>query len=290
MVRRAGRPLPAPSPMPLRPALLAALALAAGAASAQISTDRPGFGFSPATVGAGVFQVEAGTPQGTLNSGADAYSVPVALRYGLTPTVEVRVSASVLDAVGGGGADLDADVGFRSVTAGAKVSVPAGDVDLAVIPEAVIPTEGGGDVVFQVNVPAGFALGDLGLTLVPGLVTGGGVDAAQRGRRPQPLARGHALGLRRGRRVPVPGRRRHAGLRGRRPHGAPQRRRPGRRLVRRRPHRRRAGPRRRRRRVVPDRLSGRPPAGAGWGEGRRPRRQRSGTARGGVAWRCVFGT
>ena len=160
--------------MLLRPALLTALALVAGSASAQISTDRPGFGFSPLTVGAGVFQVEAGTPQGTLNSGADAYSVPVALRYGLTPAFEVRLAASVLDAVGGGGADLDADVGFRSVTAGAKVSVPAGGVDLSVIPEAVVPTEGGGDVVFQVNVPAGFALGDLGLTLVPGLVTGGG--------------------------------------------------------------------------------------------------------------------
>ena len=58
--------------------------------------------------------------------------------------------------------------------AGVKVAVPTDAVALAVIPELVIPTEGDGDVVFQVNVPAGLSVGDFGLTLIPGLVTGNG--------------------------------------------------------------------------------------------------------------------
>ena len=160
--------------MPFRLSLLVLLGLTAGSAAAQITTDRPGFGYSPATVGARVFQVEAGTPEATLNPRIDQYAVPVGLRYGVTSAFEVRVAASVLNAVSGDGIDFDPEVGFRSVTAGVKVAVPAESVDLGVIPEVVIPTEGGGDVVFQVNVPAGFSLGDVGLTLVPGLMTGNG--------------------------------------------------------------------------------------------------------------------
>jgi hypothetical protein len=148
------------------------LASAAVPAAAQISTDRPGLGFNPATVGARAFQVEAGLPQATLASGGDAYSVPVALRYGLTPSIELRASTSVFDAVDTGESS-SSEVGFAAVTAGAKLAVPAGSVPISVIPEVVIPTEGG-DLVFQLNAPAGFAVGTYGLTLVPGLVTGGG--------------------------------------------------------------------------------------------------------------------
>lgn len=155
------------------PALIL-LSLASAAASAQISTDRPGFGFSSSTVGARVFQVEAGTPQGTLTGGADAYAVPVALRYGVTPTLEFRLSSSVLNAVDADGSDADVDLGFQTVTTGVKVSVPTSSVEIAVIPELVIPTDGNGGVVAQVNVPASFPLGDFGLTLIPGLVTGDG--------------------------------------------------------------------------------------------------------------------
>ena len=157
----------------LRSASLAAVALAASApAGAQISTDQPGLGFSPAVVGAGVFQVEAGTPRAVLD-GDEAYSVPVAVRFGVTPAVEVRAATSVLDGFNADG-ESSVDLGFRSVTVGAKVAVPADAVELALIPEVIVPTEDDGDVVFQVNVPAGFSVGDLGLTLVPGLVTGGG--------------------------------------------------------------------------------------------------------------------
>ena len=160
--------------MPIRLALVLLLVLAwSGPARSQITTDRPGFGFSPDVVGARVFQVEAGTPEATLDAGLDTYSVPVALRYGLTPAVEVRLSTSVLDGVQGAGVS-DLDVGFRSITAGLKLAVPTDAAALALIPEVVVPTEGGGDVVFQVNAPAGVSLGAVGLTLVPGLTTGGG--------------------------------------------------------------------------------------------------------------------
>ena len=155
---------------PWRSLLLLAV-LASATASAQISTDRPGLGFSPATVGARVLQIEAGTPQAVLDVD-DSFSVPVALRYGVTPDFEVRVSASVLDGISDDG--LDAEFGLRTVTAGVKFAVPTDALALAVIPEFVIPTEGGGDVAFQVNVPAGLSVGDFGLTLIPGLVAGGG--------------------------------------------------------------------------------------------------------------------
>lgn len=158
--------------MPAR-LLPAVLLLLASSAAAQITTDRPGFGFSPDVVGARVFQVEAGTPEATLDSGADTYAVPVALRYGLAPAVEVRLATSVLDGVQGEGVS-DLDLGFRSLTAGLKLAVPTDAVTLALIPEFVIPTEGGGDVVFQINAPAAVSLGAVDLTLVPGLVTGGG--------------------------------------------------------------------------------------------------------------------
>ena len=153
--------------------LLALLALATSApAAAQISTDRPGLGFNPATVGARALQIEAGTPRAVLDGG-ESYSVPVAFRYGVTQDFEVRLSTSFLDGFNADG-ESDLDLGFRSIVAGVKVAVPTDAVALAVIPEVIVPTESGGDVVFQVNVPAGLSVGDFGLTLVPGLVTGGG--------------------------------------------------------------------------------------------------------------------
>lgn len=161
--------------MTLRLSALSLLALAASAPSAaQVSTDRPGLGFNPATVGQGALQIEAGLPQATLlGDDATAYTVPVALRYGITPSIELRASSSVFDATDAAG-ETESGVGFSTVTAGVKLAVPAGGFALGLIPEVVIPTEGDGDVVFQLNAPAGFALGDLGLTLVPGLVTGNG--------------------------------------------------------------------------------------------------------------------
>lgn len=159
--------------MTTRLALLSLAALAATAASAQISTDRPGLAYSASTVGARVFQIEAGTPQATLTGTADAYQIPVALRYGLTPTIEARISTSVFDVLNGG-MDTDSDIGFQTVTVGAKVAVPVSGFSLALIPEALVPARADGDVAFQLNAPASFAAGDFGVTLVPGLAVGNG--------------------------------------------------------------------------------------------------------------------
>lgn len=159
--------------MTTRLALLSLAALAATSASAQISTDRPGLAFSASTVGARVFQIEAGTPQATLAGGADLYQVPIALRYGLTPAIEARVSTSVFDAtrINGG---TDADAGFQTITVGAKVAVPMSGVSLALIPEVLVPTRSGSDVAFQLNALTSFAAGDFGVTLVPGVAVGNG--------------------------------------------------------------------------------------------------------------------
>ncbi len=160
--------------MPLRFPLLTAALLVSAGASAQIEADRPGFAFSSSTVGAGVFQVEAGLPEAQfLGSGGEAYSVPVAVRYGLTPGVEVRAETSVFDAVRSDG-DTDADVGFSVLTLGAKVAVPVSGFSLALIPELLVPIEGGQDVAFQLNVPASFDVGAFEWTLSPGVVTGDG--------------------------------------------------------------------------------------------------------------------
>ena len=152
-------------------AALVLAALLAPAASAQISTDRPGFAFGSDVVGAGVFQAETGLPEATLGSNPDVYQTPLQLRYGLVPGLEVRVLAPVLRAVDAGGLDLVR--GFDPVVAGVKVGVPAGGVALALITEAIVPTAGG-PVGVQLNVPASVTLGDAGLTLSPGVVVQGG--------------------------------------------------------------------------------------------------------------------
>ncbi|MDT0630518.1 transporter [Rubrivirga litoralis] len=160
--------------MPFRLTTLLLLPLAAGAASAQISTDRPGFGSSPTLVDAGVFQVEVGAPEATLNGEADTYSAPVALRYGATSALEVRLSTSAFDAADQDGAAFDPEVGFRTITAGVKVAVPTRSFEVAIIPELTVPTEGDDGLTFQLDVPVGVPLGDVGLTLVPGVTTGNG--------------------------------------------------------------------------------------------------------------------
>ena len=45
-------------------------------ATAQISSDRPGFAFAPSTVGKGVFQVEAGMPDLLVSTGVRLPSGP----------------------------------------------------------------------------------------------------------------------------------------------------------------------------------------------------------------------
>lgn len=163
--------------MTLRLALLSLAALAATGASAQISTDRPGLAYSSTTVGQRVFQVEAGTPLAVLTGGSDVYQLPVALRYGVTPAVEVRASTSVFDAVDDG-TDTSSDAGFQALTLGAKIAVPVTGFTFSLIPEVVVPVRADGDVAFQINAPASFAAGQFGVTLVPNLTTGNGATSA----------------------------------------------------------------------------------------------------------------
>ena len=151
--------------------LLLLAALAATGASAQISTDRPGLAFTASNVGAGVIQAEVGTPDATLNPGVDLYAVPVALRVGVTPGVEVRASASLLRVARLGGA-TDAEVGRGPLTVGARVALGLSGVEASAIAEVVVPDEGA--VGFQANVPVSFSAGALGVTLVPGVQTGSG--------------------------------------------------------------------------------------------------------------------
>ncbi len=165
--------------------LLLAL-LAAASASAQISTDRPGLGFSPLVVPQGTFQVEAGTPQATRFNAPEAsgvsgsltvYSFPVALRYGLTETIELRagtpsvydiVSVSI-DTPAGNDSDSDRNAGLDVVEVGAKIQLATNGPTVALIPSVLIPTIEGGDLAAVARVVAGFALTErVGLTAVLG--------------------------------------------------------------------------------------------------------------------------
>ncbi len=181
--------------MPLRAFLLALLSLAASApALAQISTDRPGLGFSAAVVPRGTFQVEAGTPQATRLDGPEVagfsgslttFSFPVALRYGITRTLELRAATSVYDVTRaavdtpvGGGSDSEGNAGFDVVEIGAKVQLATNGPTVALIPSISIPTTEAGRVAGAARAVAGWTLTDrLGLTTVLGAtVTDGEPD------------------------------------------------------------------------------------------------------------------
>ena len=173
------------------PLLAALLTLAATPVLAQstISTDRPGFAFSPVVVPAGAFQVEVGTPQLTRISfqtaGGDAtttlLNAPTTLRYGITPRLEARVFSTLyndlsfdVDGIGvipgdvNGFGDVEVGVKYQLLTAG-----PGGTPNLSLIPTVVIPIGGdaftAGDPVVNANVAAGFTLPSaFGLTLIAG--------------------------------------------------------------------------------------------------------------------------
>ncbi|HEX8386676.1 MAG TPA: transporter [Rubricoccaceae bacterium] len=150
-------------------------ALAPPRASAQASAealvaDRPGLAYSPYLVGPGVVHLEAGVPQAAFDPEGDEYAVPVVVRYGLAPGVEVQLSASALDASGGPGGP-DARAGFSTVVVGAKVGLPAEGVRglvWALIPEVVVPTDGG-DAAFLLDVPVAFEAEGFDATLSPGI-------------------------------------------------------------------------------------------------------------------------
>jgi hypothetical protein len=111
-----------------------------------ISTDRPGFLFAPTVLTEGRFQVEAGLPTYTLfdEGGVEAttWSLPVALRYGLTQTLELRASVPTWNdvSVESGGSTFDDD-GFGDVEVGAKLALSqASDTPLAVMASFRLPT------------------------------------------------------------------------------------------------------------------------------------------------------
>ena len=173
----------------LLPALVL-LAVLAAPASGQITTDRPGFGFSPSVVDRGTFQVEAGLPQATRAdrslAGRDAtltvYSFPIQLRYGVTDAVEFRLGSSVYDVVRlsvDGDGDSDGNAGLDVVEVGAKIQLATNGPTVAIIPSVLVPTTEAGDLAGTFRAVAGWALSDqFSLTTVLGaLVTDADPDA-----------------------------------------------------------------------------------------------------------------
>lgn len=113
-----------------RPSALPAASSAARPAEeiAPISTDRPGFLFAPTVVPPGRLQVETGVP--TLSIARDAgteartWTLPVALRYGSSETLELRASLPTWTQTRTEvGASSVRDEGFGDVELGAKLAL-----------------------------------------------------------------------------------------------------------------------------------------------------------------------
>ena len=170
-------------------ALLPAAALAGltAPASAQISTDRPGLGFSASVVDRGTFQVEAGLPQATrrdvsagrFEGSLTVFSFPVQLRYGVTETIEARlgtpsaydVTRLSIDTPVSDGSDSDGDAGLDVVEVGAKIQLATNGPVVSLIPSLLIPTTEAGDLAGTFRAVAGWALSErFGLTTVLGAV------------------------------------------------------------------------------------------------------------------------
>jgi hypothetical protein len=128
-------------------------------AQETISTDRPGITFSPTVIGPGVFQIEAGLPQYAAfrGNGVDdeLWSIPVQLRYGLTPSVELRLAGTPWnrfhDDTTGDSVDGPGDIDI-----GTKIALTGDDADIrtAAILDLRLPV---GDDDFTTH-QAGYAL------------------------------------------------------------------------------------------------------------------------------------
>ncbi len=150
--------------------------MTAGVAAGQesVSTDRPGLGFNPGTVGAGHLQVELGIPN--LDYSGKAYdpasSLAAAARYGLMDRIEARLSTTYVTRTPAA-PGVDGPTGVAGLRAGFKVGVLTGpDLALALIPEVVLPIGdedlAGDRASYSLNAAAGIPLGPAGLTLVAG--------------------------------------------------------------------------------------------------------------------------
>lgn len=126
--------------------LFAATAQGQSIDSTPISTDRPGFLFSPVLVPEGRFQLEGGLPTFTQfrAGGVDArtWSLPVAARYGLSERVELRASLPTWNDVRvDDGASTTSDDGFSDIEIGAKYALDtSSDAPLALQGSLRLPT------------------------------------------------------------------------------------------------------------------------------------------------------
>jgi hypothetical protein len=123
--------------------------------SGPINTDRPGFLFSSWLVPRGSFQVEAGVPLVALDDSSagdnDLVSTPVQLRYGLSPSLELRVGSPVYNWLEtDAGPDVD---GFGDLEVGLKAPLPLpfNQDASALVAGLRLPT---GDDAFQTDDPA----------------------------------------------------------------------------------------------------------------------------------------
>ena len=152
--------------------VLLALVLAVPAA-AQIQTDRPSFAMNPYVVQRGTFQVEAGVPQAlrqrtsvaTFDLTQTVYTFSVLARYGVTETIEARVSTSIYDLYSlsedaTDTSESDGNAGFDVITVGAKVQLATNGPIIAVLPSVSIPTTEAGSVSGGASVIAGWDLTD----------------------------------------------------------------------------------------------------------------------------------
>lgn len=156
----------------------------AGGGGGPISTDRPGFLFAPTVVPADRVQVEAGLPSLALarESGDEdrVWSLPVALRYGLSETIELRASLPTwTDVRDESGASVERFDGFGDVEVGAKIALPTiASGPLALLASLRLPTgdetlttdEFGGSLHLLAGRDLGqgyWLQGMLGLTYVP---------------------------------------------------------------------------------------------------------------------------
>ncbi|HVE72177.1 MAG TPA: transporter [Thermoanaerobaculia bacterium] len=124
----------------MRTALLFMLSVFSFSALAQqaeaIVADRPGFADGAATVGTGVFQVEAGLSVD--RQGDESVTVPTLLRFGLGNRLELRIESDLV-----GLHDGDADV--APIGAGVKLRLTEGAMPLSLIAK-VQPPSGEGDL------------------------------------------------------------------------------------------------------------------------------------------------
>ncbi|MEM0963525.1 MAG: transporter [Bacteroidota bacterium] len=171
--------------MPSR-SLVLVFVLLASSASAQIATDRPGFGFSPLVVDRGTVQVEAGLPQASrlnfvsldvgIGGSATTYSFPVLLRYGVTDAVEIRLGSSVYDVIDVSVAPPNTDFGSSNgnpgldvIEVGAKIQLATNGPIIALLPSVLIPTTEANDIGAAVRAIAGWSLSPtVGLTTILG--------------------------------------------------------------------------------------------------------------------------